>query len=64
MCICTDGGEGDMQQRSKETAAYGNPNSHHVEWEERLEKWKIRQEKRGLLSKEAVADGSEEDDFM
>lgn len=40
--------------------AYGN-----AEWEERIEKWKIRQEKRGLVTKDASEkDGFEEDNFL
>ncbi|KAI4338979.1 hypothetical protein MLD38_023975 [Melastoma candidum] len=36
-----------------------------AEWKERIEKWKIRQEKRGLVTKEASEkDNGEEDDFL
>lgn len=36
------------------------------EWKERVEKWKSRQEKRGLISKEDGGgnDQGEEDDFL
>jgi len=34
------------------------------EWEERLEQWKTRQEKRGLLNKEEGKDDQGEDDYL
>jgi len=34
------------------------------EWEERLEQWKARQEKRGLLNKEEGKDEQVEDDYV
>lgn len=39
----------------------------NAEWKERLEKWKIRQEKRGLMSNDDQGrhkDDGEEDDFL
>lgn len=38
-----------------------------AEWKERIEKWKTRQEKRGLVSKDNQGgnkDDGEEDDFL
>lgn len=44
-----------------EKEIYGNSD----EWKERVEKWKIRQEKKGLVSThEAENDQAEEDDFL
>lgn len=35
------------------------------EWQERVEKWKVRQEKRGLLNKEdGKEDQGEDDDYL
>lgn len=34
------------------------------EWEERLEKWKARQEENGLLNKEEGKDDQGEDDYL
>ena len=35
------------------------------EWQERVEKWKVRQEKRGLLNKEdGKEDQGEEDEYL
>lgn len=35
------------------------------EWKERVEKWKVRQEKRGLVNKdESKDDQGEEDDYL
>ena len=34
----------------------------NAEWEERVEKWKARQEKRGLLNREEGKDDQAEDD--
>jgi len=37
----------------------------NAEWQERVEKWKVRQEKRGLLNKEdGKEDQGEDDDYM
>lgn len=37
----------------------------NAEWQERVEKWKVRQEKRGLLNKEdGKEDQVEEDDYL
>lgn len=37
----------------------------NAEWQERVEKWKVRQEKRGLLNKEdGKEDQAEEDDYL
>lgn len=37
----------------------------NAEWQERVEKWKVRQEKRGLLNKEdGKEDQGEEDDYL
>lgn len=37
----------------------------NAEWKERIEKWKIRQEKRGLVSKDDGGNGDgEEDEYL
>jgi cellulose synthase A len=37
----------------------------NAEWHERVEKWKVRQEKRGLLNKEdGKEDQGEEDEYL
>lgn len=37
----------------------------NAEWKERVEKWKVRQEKRGLVNKdEGKDDQGEEDDYL
>ena len=33
-------------------------------WKERVEKWKVRQEKRGLVNKEEGKDDQGEDDYL
>lgn len=34
------------------------------EWQERVEKWKVRQEKKGLISKEDGNDQVEDEDYL
>lgn len=37
----------------------------NAEWQERVEKWKVRQEKKGLLNKEeGKEDPGEDDDYL
>lgn len=48
------------QELEGEKEAYDN-----AEWKERIEKWKIRQEKRGLVTKDAGdKDDREEEDYL
>lgn len=41
-------------------------NNNNVEWKERVEKWKARQEKKGLVSRDGGGgdDHDEEDDIL
>lgn len=36
----------------------------NAEWKERVEKWKVRQEKRGLVNKDEGKDDQGEDDYL